>query len=176
MKMKRTTMGKRASLPIDANILSNQSRRRTMKNNIFTYAVLGCMAGTLLAGCDKKAEPKVEPAQEQKVGDAKQDLKDARANYVAEWQAFKTESEQKIEANEKRIDAFKQKMEHAGTKVKAQYKKDVAALKEKNRELKKKLEEYKDEGQGKWEEFKTNFNNDMDSVGKTMKDLFKDKD
>lgn len=174
--MESTTPSSRVSIPIFIDTLSHQSKRRTMKNNIFTYAVLGCMAGTLLAGCEKKAEPKVEPTQEQKVGDAQQDLKDARANYLAEWQAFKTESEQKIEANEKRIDAFKEKMEHAGSKAKAQYKKDVAALKEKNRELKKKLEEYKDEGQGRWEEFKANFNKDLDGVGKTMKDLFKDND
>jgi len=174
--MKSTTMCTRASLSIAINKLFHQSRRRTMKNTIFTYAVLAFTAGTLLASCEKKAEPKVEPTQEEKVGAAKQDLKDAQVNYQAEWQAFKTESEQKIDANEKKIDAYKEKMEHAGTKAKAQYKKDVATLKEKNRELKKKLEEYKDEGQGKWEEFKSNFNRDMDSVGKTMKDLFKEKD
>ena len=147
-----------------------------MKNNIFVYAILGCMAGTFLAGCEKKAEPKVEPTKEEKVGEAKQDLKDARANYLVEWQAFKTESEQQIADNDKRIDAYKEKMEQAGPKAKARYKKDVAALKQKNHELKEKLEAYKDEGQGKWEEFKTNFKNDMAAVGKTMKDLFKDKD
>jgi predicted RNase H-like nuclease (RuvC/YqgF family) len=174
--MERTSIPQRADYFISSNALINHSRERTMKNRLFAYAVMGCMAGMLLAGCEKKAEPKVEPTQEEKVGAAKQDLKDARANYQAEWQAFKVESEQKIDANEKRIDAYKEKMEHAGAKVKAQYKKDVSALKEKNRELKKKLEEYKDEGQGKWEEFKTNFNNDLESVGKTMKDLFKDKD
>lgn len=173
----------RAIRPISISSLFNLSRRRTMKNNMFTYAVLGCMAGILLAGCGKSAEQKVEAAKEnvaeaskENMGEAKQALKDAQADYRAEWQAFKAESEQQIQANEKRIDAMNEKMEHASTKVKAQYKKDVAALKEKNHELKKKLEEYKDEGQGKWEEFKSNFKRDMDSVGKTMKDLFKDKD
>jgi DNA repair exonuclease SbcCD ATPase subunit len=139
-----------------------------MKNNIFTFALIGCMAGIFLAGCGKTSEQKVEGA--------KQELKDARAEYLAEWQAFKSESEQKIEANEKRIDAFKEKMEKAGTKAKAKYNKAVAELEQKNRDLKKKLEEYKDEGQSKWEEFKTNFKHDMDGIGKTMKDLFKDND
>jgi len=49
-------------------------------------------------------------------------------------------------------------------------------LKQKNRDLKEKLENYKDEGESKWEEFKTNFNHDMDAIGKTISDLFKDKD
>lgn len=139
-----------------------------MKNKIFTFAVIGCMAGIYFAGCGKTSEQKVEGA--------KQELKDAKADYLAEWQKFKTESEAQIKANEDKIDAFKEKMEKAGSKTKAKYNKAVTELEQKNREMKKKLEEYKDEGQGKWEEFKTNFNRDMDAVGKTMKDLFKDTD
>jgi predicted RNase H-like nuclease (RuvC/YqgF family) len=80
-----------------------------------------------------------------------------------------------IEDNEKRINAFKEKMGKAGLKVKAKFNEEVAVLEQKNRDLKKKLEDYKDEGQSKWKEFKTNLNHDMDGIGKTMKDLFKDK-
>jgi hypothetical protein len=50
----------------------------------------------------------------------------------------------------------------------------VAVLEQKNRDLKKKLDDYKDEGQGTWEEFKTNCKHDMDGTGKTMADLFED--
>ncbi|MGD0338263.1 MAG: hypothetical protein ABSB78_05690 [Bacteroidota bacterium] len=146
-----------------------------MKYSIFVFAVIGFMTGTLLTGCGKTSEQKVENAKEN-VGDAKQELKDTRTEYLIEWQTFKFESKQTIEANEKRIDAFKEKMEEAGHKAKAKYRKEVAVLEQKNRDLKKKLEEYKDEGQSKWEEFKTNFNRDMDEIGKTMKDLFKDND
>jgi len=176
MKEDPITMFTRESLTVEINQVLHQPKRRIMKNNILTFAVIGFMAGTFLAGCDKTPEKKVEATQETKVQDAKQGLQDARAEYLKEWEAFKAESELQIAANEKRIDAYKEKMEKAGPKAKAQYKKDVVALKQKNHELKEKLEAYKDEGQGKWEEFKTNFKNDMAAVGKTMKDLFKDKD
>jgi hypothetical protein len=139
-----------------------------MKNKIFVFVVVGCMAGLFLTGCDKKSEQKVEGA--------KQELKDAKADYLAEWQKFKIESEAQIKANEDRIDAYQEKMEKAGHKAKANYKEAIAELKQKNRELKKKLDEYEDQGESKWQEFKTNFNRDMDKVGNTMKDLFKDKD
>ena len=144
-----------------------------MRNSIMVFAVIGSMAGMLLTGCGKTTEQKLDKAKEG-VGDATQELKDARAEYLAEWENFKRESEAAIEANAKRIDAFKAKMDKASPTVKAQYDKQVAVLEQRNRDLKKKLDDYKDEGQGKWEEFKTNFKRDMDDLGKTMTDLFKD--
>jgi len=168
MNKKATTMFTRASLTISISVPFDQSKRRIMKNKLFTLAVIGCMAGICLAGCAKTSEQKVEGA--------KQELKDAKADYLAEWQNFKTESEEQIKANEDRIDAFKSKMEKADTKTKVKYNKAVAELEQRNRDLKRKLEEYKDEGESKWREFKTNFSHDMDAVGKTMKDLFKDDD
>jgi uncharacterized protein (DUF3084 family) len=101
-------------------------------------------------------------------------LKDARTGYLAEWQTFKRDAEQAIAANEKRIDTLKIDIGKVDSQVKAKYRKDVAALEQANRGLKKNLKEYKDEGQDKWETFKTNFNHDLDGIGKTIKDLFKD--
>jgi len=139
-----------------------------MKNKIVAFAVIGCIAGIFLTGCEKKSEQKVE--------EAKQELKDVKAGYAAEWQKFKTESEAQIKVNDDKIDAYKEKMEKAGHKAKANYKEEIAELKQKNRELKEKLDKYEDQGESKWQEFKSNFNRDMDKVGNTMKDLFKDKD
>ena len=34
-----------------------------------------------------------------------------------------------------------------------------------------KMDNYKEEGKEKWEVFKVEFNNDMDNLGKTFKDL-----
>jgi hypothetical protein len=146
-----------------------------MKNQLVAFAVMGFMAGTLLSGCDKTPEQKLD-AKKESVKQAKQDSMDVRAERAKEWQAFKVESEQQIADNDKKIDAFKEKMEKAGPKAKVKYSKEVTELKKKNHELKEKLEDYKDGDQSKWQEFKTNFKADMDAVGKTMKDLFKDKD
>ena len=71
---------------------------------------------------------------------------------------------------------FEEKMEKAGAKTKAKYNQEVVELEQKNRDLKKQLEEYKDEGESKWQEFKTTFSREMDAVGKTMKDLFTNND
>ncbi len=97
-----------------------------------------------------------------------------KLNILQTGEHFCNESDQAIDANEKRINAFKQGMEKAGSKVSAKYSKDVSALEQKNHDMKKKLKEYKDEGPIKWEEFKTNIKHDMDGMEKTMTDLFKD--
>ena len=155
-------------MQVNHKSLNPSLKGRIMKNRTFAFAVIGCMAGIFLAGCDKTSEQKVEGA--------KQELKEAKADYLAEWQKFKTESEAQIKVNEDRIDTLKTKIEKVGTKAKAKYKKAVAELKEKNHALKEKLEDYKDEGESKWQEFKTNFSHDLDAIGKTISDLFKDKD
>ena len=106
----------RDSQTIEVSELMDLSKAKIMKQKIFTYAVMAFMAGTLLTACTRTSEQQVEGAK-QSVGEAKQDLKDAQAKYLAEWQTFKRESDSTIAANEKRIDAFKEKMEKAGPKA-----------------------------------------------------------
>jgi cell division protein ZapA (FtsZ GTPase activity inhibitor) len=118
------------------------SKCRTQKISIVIFAVIGFMAGILITGCEKSLEQKVKNTNEG-VRDAKQELKDAQTEFFAEWRTFKSESEQKIKANEKIIDAFKENMEKAGSKVKAKYSNEVAELEQKNRDLKKKLEDHR---------------------------------
>ena len=137
-----------------------------MKNRIFIFAVIGSIAGMFLVGCGKTSEQNVEASSQQ--------LKDAKADYVAEWNKFKSQSEEKIKANEERIEAFKVKLEETDTSTDTmtKYNKSVAELEQKNRDLKSALDEYKDEGESKWEVFKANFSHDLDAVGNTIEDLF----
>lgn len=153
-----------AGLTVSVNNNFSQPKGETMRNKIFAFAVLGCITAILFAGCGTTSEQKVEQAN--------LDLKDAKADYLAEWQKFKARSEEQIEANQDSIDAFKEKIENAGTETKAKYNEAVAELEQKNRDFKKQLEEYKVEGESEWQEFKTNFSHDLDAVGKTIKDLF----
>ena len=88
----------------------------------------------------------------------------------------KGNAEIKINANEKRIDEFKVKIKSTSKEYKAKYDKEVVALEHKNTDMKRTINEYKFESKDKWEEFKRGFNNDMDVVGKSIKDLFAKKD
>ncbi len=128
---------------------------------------MGCMAGTLLTGCGESPEQKVDNALEN-AGYVLQEPSDAQTDYVAKWRRFKRTSERTIKANEYRIEAFKEKMEEAGPTFKARYRNEAAVLELRNLSLKKKLGDYKNEGSVKLEEFRTNFNDDIDGVGRSM--------
>jgi hypothetical protein len=141
-----------------------------MKNKYFLFAILLLIAGALLTGCEKTSENAKE-----KVSQANQDMADAQAQYEKEWQQFKSDTELKINANQKNIDDFKTAMKKTNKKFRAKYENQVLTLEQKNIELQKKLNDYKYEGKDNWEQFKQKFNYDIDSVGNAIKGLFEKK-
>ena len=137
-----------------------------MKKTISVLAVTVFMAGAILTGCQSSAK-KVENAQD-KVIEANQELSQALKDSI---QQFKTESELKINANEKSIAEFKAKIKNEKKESKAVYEKKLAALEQKNSDLKKKLDEFKDDGKANWKTFKAEFSSDMNELGNALKDF-----
>lgn len=143
-----------------------------MNKGIAALASLGLIAGIFFVGCEKSSKQKVENAQEN-LESARQELNEARAGYLAEWDIFKTESAQKIEGNEKNIMVFRERMEEGSSTANKKFAKEVAELEQKNRDLKKKLENYNG-GESQWVEFKADFQGELDRIGKKIEGLFRD--
>jgi len=146
-----------------------------MKNKYFILAVFLLIAGSLLTGCNNNRDKTAEDAAES-IEQAKQDLKNTEAQYEKEWQQFKSDAESRISANEKRINELQKKLITASENFKAKFENKILTLEQKNIGLKKKLNEYKYEGKDKWETFKREFNNDVDSIGNAITDVFTNKD
>jgi hypothetical protein len=66
-------------------------------------------------------------------------------------------------------------MKTTSAKFKAKYKNEVLTLEQKNIELKKKLNDFKYEGKDNWEEFKSDFNREVDVVVTGLNDIFSNK-
>jgi hypothetical protein len=143
-----------------------------MKNIIVTIVFISLTACVLLTGCQKNEEKNNQSA----LDSVKQALPDSQAVQASEWQKFKSESEQKIQNNEDSIAVFKEKMKKSGVRIKTKYNKEIASLEKTNHEMKKKLEDYKNDGKSAWADFKAGFNNDMDKLGKAVKDLTSNND
>jgi hypothetical protein len=142
-----------------------------MKNKNFILLAIVLIIGLLLISCEKSREN-----AEEKVKQANQDMLDAQAQFEKDWMQFKSDAEVKISANEKKIDEFKVAMKTTSKKFKAKYENTILTLEQKNIELQKKLNNYQYEGKENWVKFKQEFNNDMDSVGNVINDIFSKKD
>ncbi len=149
-----------------------------MKKILFTIAVaITFTTGTILTGCQSSAQK--EDAAEQKVEDAKEDLKDVQqdanteAQKVAtaeEWKAFRSETEIKIQNNQKRIDDLRVQLNKPGKTLDPLYAKRIETLENENNELRMRMDNY-EKSQTDWEKFKMEFNHDLDELGRSLKDF-----
>ena len=92
-----------------------------------------------------------------------------------EYKTYRLEQEKKIIENDKLIKELKTKKNEVKKEKLINYENKIKELEKKNNELRKKIVvNYKDEGVNKWESFKKEFNHDMDELGQSLKNLFKD--
>jgi hypothetical protein len=92
-----------------------------------------------------------------------------------EYKIYRLEQEKKIVENDKLIKELKTKKNEVKKEKLINYENKIKELEKKNNELRKKIVvNYKDEGVNKWESFKKEFNHDIDELGQSLKNLFKD--
>jgi hypothetical protein len=82
-----------------------------------------------------------------------------------------TLAEEKINNYEKVIAEFKARITRETKEDLAIYEKKLAELEQKASDMKKKLVEYKEEGKEQWDSFKLKFNNDLEELGKALKNF-----
>ena len=127
-----------------------------MKKTILILVVTSAfIAGTTFTGCQSSTQ-KQEAAQVVATAE--------------EWKTFKSESEQRINANEVRIAELKVKMNKPGEILDPLYANKIATLEQQNKDLRAKLYAY-EKSQSNWESFKREFNSDMDAIGEAFKNL-----
>jgi len=143
-------------------------------------------------GCNQTSKQEVKDADEN-LTTAKSELKvavvneneAAKAKAVAEWNYFKNESDSLISNMEIDLKRMEVRLEKAKksekVKLSADYEKaksDIVKLKEKlvqkNVEFENEIQIYDDNVSEKNESFKNEFKHDMDELGKSLKDIFKD--
>lgn len=137
-----------------------------------TKSIFGILTIILLAGLTACNSPskQVESAEED-VSEAKEELRQAEEDYKIELANFKRESNQQIIENETAIAKFKAQMATSKKELKASYEMQIAAFEQKNAEMKLRMEAYEEDGMDKWQSFKTEFNHDMDELGKSLNDF-----
>lgn len=149
-----------------------------MKKSIAITAAAALVLGGLFTACNssekkiENANEKIEDAKED-IADAHQDIAEAKIDSLEDYTKFRAKKMEEITKNEGRIAEYRLRMDASTDKAaKTQAKKDADALEKRNKEMKKRLEDSKEDSD--WKEFKREFNHDMDQLGKSISDLFKD--
>jgi hypothetical protein len=145
-----------------------------MKKSIFMLAII---AGAMFTSCKSNTEKEADAVED--VKDATEDLNAVTAEVSndsitkendTEWQAYKTEANTTITANETRIVELKDAIKKPGKTFDAAYAKSIDALEERNTALKTKIADYEN-NQTDWASFKREFDSDMTELGQAFKDL-----
>lgn len=150
--------------------------KKTMLSiTVATFMLAGTAAFT---SCSSPAQ-KEENAKEEVV-DAKQDLAEAQHDAAnasmqaasdEEWQAFKSETNAKIDANQALIGELRKKKRKADNEMTEDaYKAKIDELQEHNKQLRDRLDAY-ESNKSDWNTFRTQYNSDMDELGTSLKDL-----
>lgn len=149
-----------------------------MKRTTLVIAVCALiMSATAFYSCQSSAQK--EEAAKANVEKAQNDLKQTQAKLdedakktreAEELRVFKSETDMKIKRNEIQITELRSKMKTSGKTMDKIHSNKIDELEQKNKELKTRMDAY-DKSQSNWEEFKREFNHDMDELGNAFRDL-----
>jgi uncharacterized membrane protein YgaE (UPF0421/DUF939 family) len=152
-----------------------------MKHQLIALAIVGLSAGVIFSGCNNPPEKKIEEAREdlhESEMKAEKDKLEAENKYQEEYLKFKNEQEEKLKENEAELARYKENSAKVKKSEKADYDAKVTSLEERNRNLRVRIDEYDREADQEkkrsgWEDFKREFNHDMEELGNAFRDLGK---
>lgn len=130
---------------------------------VFSVALVIC-----LTSCSRKEEP-VTPSPVVHNSEDQAVINEAKED--ARYQEYKHEQERRIKENDDRIEELRAKIDKADERMREEYRQRISDLKDKNERLRTRMNEYKHESDAKWEEFKKEWNHDMDELGNALKDF-----
>ena len=146
-----------------------------MKNKISSLLLSGVFT---IISVSAFAQQSTKPAQARKdLKVAQKNLREAKKDSIADFQKFRTDTELKINANQKKLAELKSKNTSEKMEIKEAYDKKVLALEQKNNALRNKINGSDNAKITGWEKFKSEvniemeqFNRDMENFGKAITD------
>ena len=136
------------------------------------FLMMTLTAAIAVSGLSASGQQNKKAAEARKdITKGQKDLKEAKADSAADYQKFKKEAEIKIKENEKKIAELKTKNNEDNKEAKEKYDQKVAALERKNNEMKKRIEGSGSTKSSMWSAFKSEFNHDMDELGRAFGDI-----
>lgn len=147
-----------------------------MKNSkIKLFAVVGLATLTMMS-CKSNTEEKNDNLNDaiEKVNVAEAELSEARLDSINEYTKYRTEMDAKLVENEKQIALVKAKIKLQKAEMRTKMEKDLNKLIQKNEAFKTEIKNHIDADYTNWENFKQDFNKNMDELGKSISEMAQD--
>lgn len=142
---------------------------KKIKNRLWSITTAMVVAGATVSSCTSPSK-KVENATE-KVYEAEKELDEANKAYLEDMADYRLKMDKRIRANNQSVAEFNARIANEKMEQRLEHKEKIAELDKKNADMKKKMDDYKAEGKEQWENFKAEFDRDMEELGKSFKDL-----
>lgn len=146
------------------------------KLNHITFVLITALGvSSLMSSCNEKKQVLSDDMQEmQAENDANDRIAEMRETIRREKEEFIVQARAKIDKNKKDIENLRIVSKTKAGEAKVKYEIAIEDLKAENERLEAKIEQNKESVDEKWDNFKEEFNSDMDKLGTAIKDLFKD--
>jgi peptidoglycan hydrolase CwlO-like protein len=142
-----------------------------MKQIKSLLTVTAIMIIITLISCGSKTNKREKAMQDSLK--AQENTQKMNEEYETDMANYKKDIQAKIEENNKKIGDLRANIKNQKAAGREEYKSRIDDLQRRNEDLRMKMDNYQGSGKDKWEEFKREFNHDMDELGKALEDLTK---
>jgi len=134
-----------------------------MKTIKISIAAIAFAAGVALSSCEDNQQRKIENARE--------DVMDAQVDLEKEKQELRDTYDEAFRENERTIGDLRTRVRDADEKDRDRYTVQIDELETRNRDMRTRLNDYSDNTRAGWDNFKREFNRDMDELGQALRNI-----
>ena len=142
-----------------------------MKKTTLLMTAIAFSTASLFMGCDIPAE-KVDTSREN-VAEAQRDLADAKRALKTELENFRRETEVQLSKNRNQITVLRGNVASEKIELRDSYNAKITELESKNLSMETRLKGFRSDTNDDWQNFKKEFNRDMEALDLAIKDFGK---
>jgi len=143
-----------------------------MKKTTLLVTAIAFSAASLFVGCNIPAD-KVDSSREN-VSEAQRDLADAKRELKTDLENFRISTEVQLSKNRNQITVLRGNAANERVELRESYNAKITDLEKRNLAMETRLNNFQTDKNDDWQNFKAEFNRDMEGLGTAFKDLGKD--
>jgi hypothetical protein len=143
-----------------------------MKKTTLLMTAIAFSAASLFVGCNIPAD-KVDSSREN-VLEAQRDLADAKRELKTDLENFRISTEVQLSKNRNQITVLRGNAANERVELRDSYNAKITELENRNLAMETRLNNFQTDKNDDWQNFKAEFNRDMEGLGTAFKDLGKD--